>query len=174
MSDSKCTVCSKFRVDLRPLASGGFTCGICRALDRVRGVCLRLPEGADENILALISSLEGKLRDLRHFGGSLPQDSSSTSKPPAGERWSDVCRVSSKATPKEPREPPPRNPGSSSDPRRHSAPESSWGTGKKRKKSNKGHSRRTWQDTRVKVAKGRNFDCEGEGFDWSNSESEIE
>ena len=71
----KCSVCEKFTVDLRPLGTGGFTCGICRGLDRVRGVCLRLPEGAQGNISSLISSLECtslecKLRDLRHFGGS--------------------------------------------------------------------------------------------------------
>ena len=105
---------------------------------------LRLPEDAQDNITSLVSTLESKLRDPRHFGGSPPLENPSASSAPAGERWSDVVKVSCKAS--EPREPPSGSAVSSSAPLRHSLEEPENPGKRKRHKKNKGQARRTWQD----------------------------
>ena len=68
---------------MRDLGNGRLSCG--RALDRIRGVCNRLPIESSVNILSILYSTEGQLRDLGHFSGELPKGAAVVLEPPQGD-----------------------------------------------------------------------------------------
>ena len=189
MTSQVCSTCSKFDCELRVTPDGRASCSICRALDRIRGVCLRLPSESSLNIASVLYDTEARLRDLRHFGGTLPVGTPVRLEPPAGESLSQILTVgpdtkvlevqakasSSGSSPRDKRapvstavpasasrvpvEPPGPPPGTSS---------------RKRRKKNKGSRRLDWQDLRCGIKRGRDADLGGELFDWSGSSSDIE
>ena len=87
-----CSICSKYFCELREIGPNRLSCGVCRALDRIRGVCLRLPTECSANTLSLLYDTESRLRDLRHFGGELPQGSVVQVEPPAGDSLSSILK----------------------------------------------------------------------------------
>ena len=68
-----CTFCTVSSIELQPLGDDGASFGICRALDRIRGVCWR---GRDNDVhgLAVLRETEGRLRDWIGFQGPPPHE----------------------------------------------------------------------------------------------------
>ena len=139
----KCRICERYSLDTR---EGKPACKVCLALDRVRGLSLRLDLKVEAETLSILHECEAKLRNLKSGGaleGPLLLD------PPAGTRWTDVVNVSHQETPK------PCAPASGSS---RDLPSNSAASGlpvRKRKKKNKGKKREEYQDLRYKVRKGR-------------------
>ena len=70
-----CHFCTVSSVELQPLGEEGlFSCGICRALDRIRGVCWRPPRDCDQHSLAVLRETEGRLRDWIGFNAPPPYE----------------------------------------------------------------------------------------------------
>ena len=174
MTEAKCSICGKFTCELRSLGNDKLSCGVCRAIDRIRGVCNRLPVEASVNILSLLYSTEGQLRDLRHFGGALPLGSAVVLEPPEGESISSILRGpdESKASHVPTGQGVQRSSGVTSSSHRDTAEPASSNKVRKKKK-NRGQKRKEWQDIKSKISIGRNADTVGDDLDWSDDQEEI-
>ena len=169
-----CDFCGRYSVDLRSVGNRS-SCGICRAIDRIRGVCNRLPVEHAASTLSVLFETEGRLRDLRHFGGKLPEGTPLIVDPPGPESLSGILNPGGK--PEAPHEKPSgHEPGSSSGARSssHRVPAESGRDSKvKRKKKNRGKRRAEWQDLKCKIKSGQRNDTVGGDLDWSESEEEC-
>ena len=143
-------------------------------MDRIRGVCNRLPLESSVNILSILYSTEGQLRDLRHFSGELPKGAAVVLEPPQGESLSGILKgtseeQSSHEVPRGQGAQPSSGIASSS----HREPgEAALGQKVRKKKKNRGQKRKHWQDLKCKIVAGRNTDTVGGDLDWSSSGDE--
>ena len=158
---SVCTFCTVSCVELQPLQSGGASCGICRALDRIKGVCWRLGRNNDPHSLAVLRETEGRLRDWIGFPGPPPHEIPGYRPEAPGGLIRSLLPARPKAIPKSGFEPPAEPAPISNRPegRSRSPPLSSGagegGSRKKRRKANKGTQRASWQDTRYRLGHSR-------------------
>ena len=136
----KCRWCGKPGPEIRANNS----CGVCRSLDRVRGLCNRLPITASPAVLGKLKELESTLRDWLPFGG--PPDDFEQKRELSPEPVSLAQAL--KATPKSASH-------STAEPASSDPPFESGGHGRKRKKKNKGRSRQSWKAARDAIALSR-------------------
>ena len=148
---TKCSTCEKHDIELRPVSGleGQYSCGICRALDRVRGLTNRSGREYASEVLGLLRDVEGQLRDCHAFKG------------PQGGRYVCECaedppeNISSllQTTPK--KKPSPSQPAQRAPPAISGSSASAAGKGKTRKKANKGVRCREWKRTHHLISRAK-------------------
>ena len=178
---SVCNICCKYSSDLRIIGENRASCSICRSLDRIRGICLRLPTSSVVSTQSLLYETEARLRDLRHFQGALAVGESLRVEPPGPETLSGILKDT------EPGVSQGSSRGSGGSAPSHSVPDTSatdmgtasssvgqGGKAKKRHKKNRGVKRKEWQHFRVGVSAGRHEASGVDDLDWSSESADPE
>ena len=154
-----CHFCTVSSVELQPLGEEGlFSCGICRALDRICGVCWRLPRDCDQHRLAVLRETEGRLRDWIGFNAPPPYEVPGYRPESRGGVVSSLLPAKPKPAPKPSAKACLERPSASSRPEgRSRSPPSAVEepARKKRHKQNRGSRRTEWQDVRWRVGHPR-------------------
>ena len=151
----------------------GWTCALCRALDRIRSLVVQLPSSSSVAVLHELRNLESNLTDWLGFGGSPPTTDGPAPPLPPEPSLNQLLRPQSKARPGPSSTPPWRSGASQSEsraplPRRHNVgtsgpspppfPPASAASGSRgggRKKTNKGVKRKHWQAARQDIREWR-------------------
>ena len=166
---SICSICNKYSVELRVISADRASCSICRTLDRIRGICLRLPESSAVSTLSLLYDTEARLQDLRHFEGQLPEGSVVRLEPPGPQSLSSLLDKEPKVSHETSSSGNPAASHSTTEPASAKASKV-----KKRHKKNRGTRRKEWQQLRCDIHSGRHQNVGGGEPDFSGSESDVE
>lgn len=128
--------------------SGYLSCGVCREIDRLRGICTLIPAEHHQCVVSELRVLSGRLREWQanRFGG--PPDNY------VEPRVGPEPTFAQSLKPAEPKGPPPDHLRVDSQSHIEAGAEAS-SSKKKRKKKNKGRSRVDWQKARGAVVRSR-------------------